>query len=99
MSTTRIPASAPLMGRSSWCSEGKDLLEPGLIVDDGTTKGLERRVERDLSTLGESDDSDALLVHLRVRREEPQRIGVIGFSKGGQVALYTDRKSTRLNSS
>src|SRR6267142_384701 len=36
--------------------------EPGLIVDDGTTKGLERRVERDLSALGKAHDADPAAV-------------------------------------
>src|SRR6266404_2309151 len=32
MSTTRMPASAPLMVRSSWCSKGEDFLEKRLHV-------------------------------------------------------------------
>jgi dienelactone hydrolase len=98
-SAGRVPAmviahgSAGVDQRESWWAE--TLTKLGLatfVVDSFTPRGV-RQTATDQSQLSTAANVADALAALRLLgthpRIDPQRVGVIGFSKGGQVALYS----------
>jgi dienelactone hydrolase len=98
-SAGRVPAmviahgSAGVDQRESWWAE--TLTKLGMatfVVDSFNPRGV-RQTSTDQSQLSTAANVADALAALRLLsthpRIDPQRVGVIGFSKGGQVALYS----------
>ncbi|UYN96978.1 MAG: dienelactone hydrolase family protein [Enhydrobacter sp.] len=77
---------------NSWASRLNALGVATLVVDSFTPRGLTSTGEDQsrLPTAANVADAFAALSWLASRSDiDPARIGVMGFSKGGQVAIYT----------
>lgn len=75
-----------------WSKELAGIGVAGFVVDSFTPRGImsTAKDQSQLSTAANVADALAALKLLATHpRIDPERIGVMGFSKGGQVALYT----------
>ncbi len=98
--TARVPAMVIAHGSGGVSTEREDwwaeqmvkLGVAGFVVDSFTPRGITSTAtdQSQLHTTANVADALAALRLLAQHpRIDPQRIGVMGFSKGGQVALYT----------
>ena len=88
-----------LAGREdAWASRLSNLGIATFVVDSFTPRGLSStaRDQSRLSTMANLADALAALKLLATHpRIDPARIGVMGFSRGGQVALYSSLEPLR----
>ena len=83
---------------SWWADHLDDIGVAGFIVDSFTPRNIRDMAtdQTQLSTAANVADAFGVLKLLATHPKiDPERIGVIGFSKGGQVALWTELEAYR----